>query len=52
MQDKELKSGLEKPAKLRLAIQKSGRLYDDSIRLLKECGIDISNGVNKLSCTF
>lgn len=34
--------------KLKLAIQKSGRLYDDSIRLLKECGIDVSNGVNKL----
>ena len=34
--------------KLRLAIQKSGRLHDDSIRLLKECGIDISNGVNRL----
>lgn len=34
--------------KLKLAIQKSGRLHDDSIRLLKECGIDISNGVNKL----
>ena len=34
--------------KLRLAIQKSGRLHDDSIKLLKECGIDISNGVNKL----
>lgn len=36
------------PVKLRLAIQKSGRLHDDSIRLLKECGVDISNGVNKL----
>ena len=34
--------------KLKLAIQKSGRLHDDSIRLLKECGIDISNVVNKL----
>lgn len=34
--------------KLKLAIQKSGRLHDDSIWLLKECGIDISNGVNKL----
>lgn len=34
--------------KLKLAIQKSGRLYEDSIRLLKECGIDISNGMNKL----
>jgi ATP phosphoribosyltransferase len=36
------------PVKLKLAIQKSGRLHDDSIRLLKECGIEISNGVNKL----
>jgi ATP phosphoribosyltransferase len=36
------------PVKLKLAIQKSGRLHDDSVRLLKECGIDISNGVNKL----
>ena len=39
----------ERPGiKLKLAIQKSGRLHDDSMRLLKECGIDISNGVNKL----
>ncbi len=34
--------------KLKLAIQKSGRLNEDSMRLLKECGIDIGNGVNKL----
>jgi len=34
--------------KLKIAIQKSGRLYEDSIKLLKECGIDISNGGNKL----
>ncbi len=34
--------------KLKIAIQKSGRLYDDSLRLLKECGIIISNGGNKL----
>jgi len=34
--------------KLKIAIQKSGRLHDDSLRLLKECGIEISNGVNKL----
>ncbi|PWU03409.1 MAG: ATP phosphoribosyltransferase [Bacteroidetes bacterium] len=34
--------------KLKLAIQKSGRLHEDSIKLLKECGIDISNGANKL----
>jgi ATP phosphoribosyltransferase len=39
----------EQPADvLRIAIQKSGRLYDDSIKLLKDCGIDIKNGVNKL----
>ncbi len=34
--------------RLKLAIQKSGRLHDDSIALLKESGIDIGNGVNKL----
>ena len=33
---------------LKLAIQKSGRLHDDSMRLLKEAGIDIGAGVNKL----
>ena len=33
---------------LKIAIQKSGRLYDDSMRLLKDCGIDVKNGVNKL----
>lgn len=34
--------------KIRIAIQKSGRLYEDSIRVLKECGIDINTGINKL----
>ena len=34
--------------KLKIAIQKSGRLYDDSVKLLKDCGIDLKNGVNKL----
>ena len=34
--------------KLKLGIQKSGRLHEDSLRLLKECGIEISNGANKL----
>jgi ATP phosphoribosyltransferase len=34
--------------KLRIAIQKSGRLNDDSVKLLKDCGIDLKNGVNKL----
>src|ERR1051326_5042497 len=35
-------------AKLKIAIQKSGRLYEDSIKLLRECGIEFSNGLNKL----
>lgn len=34
--------------KLKLAIQKSGRLHEESMKLLKECGIDVSNGANKL----
>ncbi|MCO5237407.1 MAG: ATP phosphoribosyltransferase [Chitinophagaceae bacterium] len=33
---------------LKLAIQKSGRLHEDSMNLLRECGIAISNGGNKL----
>src|SRR5678816_721866 len=33
---------------LKLAIQKSGRLYDDSLQLLKDCGIDLRNGKNQL----
>ena len=34
--------------KLKIAIQKSGRLSEESLKLLKECGIDISTGLNKL----
>lgn len=34
--------------KLKIAVQKSGRLYDDSLKILKECGIELQNGVNKL----
>jgi len=41
-------SSIDEQNKLRIAIQKSGRLHEDSMRLLKECGIDISNGGNKL----
>jgi ATP phosphoribosyltransferase len=33
---------------LKIAIQKSGRLYDDSVHLLKECGIEFNNSLNKL----
>lgn len=34
--------------KLKIAIQKSGRLNDDSIKILKEAGIEFNNGMNKL----
>jgi ATP phosphoribosyltransferase len=34
--------------RLKIAIQKSGRLFDDSLMLLKDCGIDLKNGINKL----
>ncbi len=33
---------------LRIAVQKSGRLLDESIELLKECGIRIDNGRDQL----
>jgi ATP phosphoribosyltransferase len=33
---------------LKIAIQKSGRLYEDSVKLLKECGIQLSNGNKQL----
>ena len=34
--------------KIKIAIQKSGRLHDDSLRLLKNCGIAIDNGKDQL----
>lgn len=33
---------------LRIAIQKSGRLSESSLKLIKECGINFDNGVGKL----
>ncbi len=35
-------------SKLKIAIQKSGRLHDDSLKLLKSCGIAIDNGKDQL----
>jgi ATP phosphoribosyltransferase len=35
-------------SKLKIAIQKSGRLNEDSIKLLKSCGIQIENGIDQL----
>ncbi|MEN8186963.1 MAG: ATP phosphoribosyltransferase [Bacteroidota bacterium] len=37
--------------KLKIAIQKSGRLNEDSLKILKECGISISNGLDQLRST-
>src|ERR1700741_2522864 len=34
--------------KLKIAIQKSGRLSENSLKLLKECGIEFDNGLNQL----
>jgi ATP phosphoribosyltransferase len=36
---------------LKIAIQKSGRLHDDSVKLLKDCGIAVKNGYNQLKTT-
>ena len=36
---------------LKIAIQKSGRLNEDSIQILKDCGISINNGNDQLKAT-
>ena len=33
---------------LKIAIQKSGRLHEDSLKLLKDCGLSINNGKDQL----
>ena len=37
--------------RLKIAIQKSGRLNEDSLKILKECGITVSNGLDQLKAT-
>ncbi|MCG9971725.1 ATP phosphoribosyltransferase [Christiangramia crocea] len=37
--------------KLRIAVQKSGRLYEDSIKILKDAGISIDNGKEQLKAS-
>lgn len=37
--------------KIRIAIQKSGRLNEDSISILKDCGISIDNGKDQLKAS-
>jgi len=39
---------MENETVLRIAIQKSGRLYEDSVQLLKECGIELRNVKDRL----
>ncbi len=36
---------------LKIAIQKSGRLFTDSINLLKDCGIKVNNGKDQLKAS-
>jgi ATP phosphoribosyltransferase len=38
-------------SKLKIAIQKSGRLNEDSLKLLKDCGISIDNGKDQLKAS-
>lgn len=37
--------------KIRIAVQKSGRLNEDSLKILKDCGISIENGKDQLKAT-
>lgn len=39
---------LKKMSKIKIAVQKTGRLHDDSIQMLKDCGISIDNGKDQL----
>lgn len=36
---------------LKIAIQKSGRLNEDSLKILKDCGISVDNGNDQLKAT-
>jgi ATP phosphoribosyltransferase len=38
-------------SKLKIAVQKSGRLNEDSLKLLKNCGISFNNGKDQLKVT-
>jgi len=38
-------------SKLKIAVQKSGRLHDDSMKLLKDVGISIDNGKDQLKAS-
>lgn len=38
-------------SKLKIAVQKSGRLNEDSLKILKDCGISIDNGRDQLKAS-
>lgn len=40
-----------KMSKLKIAVQKSGRLHDDSMKILKDVGISIDNGIDQLKAS-
>lgn len=44
----DLSGGAASEIKLRIAVQKSGRLYDESVKLLNECGIELRNVKDRL----
>ena len=37
--------------RIKIAIQKSGRLHEDSLRILKDCGISVNNGKDQLKAS-
>lgn len=43
-----LRQKLTSMSKLKIAIQKSGRLQEDSLNILRECGIKVDNGRDQL----
>jgi ATP phosphoribosyltransferase len=38
-------------SRIRIAIQKSGRLHDESLKILKDCGISIDNGKDQFKAS-
>ncbi len=43
-----IKHNKKNMSKIKIAIQKSGRLNEDSVKILKDCGISIDNGKDQL----
>jgi len=43
-----LRPNVDHMSKIKIAIQKSGRLYEESLQLLKDCGISVNNGKDQL----